>query len=92
MRIEELYNIFLSSDGVSIDTRSIESGQLFFALKGRTFDGNQKAQEAIERGAAYSIVDDASVVESDKYIFWTDIQNFRFTECKHNNNYINCTE
>ncbi|MFT4566394.1 MAG: UDP-N-acetylmuramoyl-tripeptide--D-alanyl-D-alanine ligase [Saprospiraceae bacterium] len=73
MRIEELYNIFLSSDGVSIDTRSIQSGQLFFALKGRTFDGNQKAQEAIERGAAYSIVDDASVVENDKYILVTNV-------------------
>ena len=37
--------------GVSIDTRDIKPGDLFIALKGPNFDGNQFAEEALEKGA-----------------------------------------
>ena len=39
-------------DGVSTDTRSITSGDFFFALSGPNHDGNRFARDAIERGAA----------------------------------------
>jgi UDP-N-acetylmuramoyl-tripeptide--D-alanyl-D-alanine ligase len=38
--------------GVSTDTRSLASGDFFFAISGPNFDGNRFAREAIERGAA----------------------------------------
>jgi len=58
MNIAELYSIFLQSKGVNTDTRSITSGQLFFALKGANFNGNTYAIRAIEQGALYAIVDE----------------------------------
>lgn len=42
--------------GVSIDTRSLEPGDLFIALKGPTFDGHDYAGKAIKAGAAASMV------------------------------------
>lgn len=42
--------------GVSIDSRSVEPGDLFIALKGPTFDGHDYAGKAIKAGAAASMV------------------------------------
>lgn len=52
--------IFKQSTGVSTDTRTIQKGNLFFALKGTSFDGNTHAQKAIDLGASYAIIDDAN--------------------------------
>lgn len=43
--------------GVSTDSRSIERGQLFFALRGPRFDGHAYAAAALERGAAGVVVE-----------------------------------
>lgn len=40
------------ADGVSIDTRTLEPGDLFVAIEGPNFDGHAFAAEAFERGAA----------------------------------------
>ena len=49
---------FLSSTGISTDTRKIEKGNLFFALKGPNFNANILAKEALEKGASYAVIDD----------------------------------
>lgn len=56
MEIKELYTIFLKCGSVSTDSRSISGGELFFALKGENFDGNEYAVKALEKGAAYAVV------------------------------------
>ena len=43
-------------DGVSTDTRSLRSGELFVALRGPNFDGHDYLQVAQERGAAGALV------------------------------------
>ena len=43
--------------GYSIDSRTLEPGQLFFALRGPRFDGHQFVSQAIERGAAGAVVE-----------------------------------
>jgi len=43
---------------ISTDTRKIERGNLFFALKGENFNGNSYAVSAIEKGASVVIVDE----------------------------------
>ncbi len=53
MRIESIYELFIQSMGVSTDTRKIEIGSIFFALKGDNFNGNSFANQAIEQGAIY---------------------------------------
>jgi UDP-N-acetylmuramoyl-tripeptide--D-alanyl-D-alanine ligase len=45
---------------VSTDTRSIEPGDTFVALRGERFDGNDFAAEAVRRGAALLVTDDAA--------------------------------
>ena len=42
----------LTFEGVSIDSRSIEPGQAFFAISGDNFDGHDYALAAIEKGAS----------------------------------------
>ena len=56
MTIQELYNIFRKCTGVATDSRQIHGGELFFALKGENFDGNDYALKALEAGAAYAVV------------------------------------
>lgn len=51
-------------DSVGTDSRSIDAGQLFVAIKGENFDGNTFAAEAIEKGAAAAMVSDAATAAS----------------------------
>lgn len=57
MTIQHIYNIFKSCSCVTTDSRAIKGGELFFALKGENFDGNEYALKALEAGAAYAVVD-----------------------------------
>jgi len=43
--------------GYSIDTRTLQAGELFFALRGPNHDAHAHVQEAFERGAAAAIVE-----------------------------------
>lgn len=56
MEIKELYSIFVKCGDVTTDSRKISGGELFFALKGENFDGNEYAAKALEAGAAYAVV------------------------------------
>ncbi|TXI32275.1 MAG: UDP-N-acetylmuramoyl-tripeptide--D-alanyl-D-alanine ligase [Niabella sp.] len=58
MKISELYSIFLQYPQVQTDTRKLNKGDLYFALKGPNFNGNQFAKNAIEAGASYAIIDE----------------------------------
>ena len=46
--------------GVSIDSRSIGSGQLFIALRGQRVDGHEYLAQALERGASAVLVESSS--------------------------------
>lgn len=62
-----------SMDGVSTDTRTIETGNLFLALKGENFDGHAFLKKACEEGASGVILSDASFaaeVPSDVSVFF----------------------
>ena len=43
--------------GVSVDTRTIKRGNIFFALRGRHFDGHNFVEEAFQKGASFSVVE-----------------------------------
>lgn len=58
MGITELYNEFINSSGVSTDTRKIRQGSIYFALKGENFNGNEFAEEALQKGASKAVVDE----------------------------------
>lgn len=73
MELSTLYSEFLSSDGISIDTRSIRDNQIFFALPGERVDGNLFAHRAIEKGARLAVVSDQELANKNpKCIFFRD--------------------
>ncbi|SFO72808.1 UDP-N-acetylmuramoyl-tripeptide--D-alanyl-D-alanine ligase [Algoriphagus ornithinivorans] len=65
MNIAILYQLFLKSTGVSTDTRKIDPGNIFFALKGPNFNANEFASKALEMGASAVVVDEAAYFEED---------------------------
>ncbi|MGI8634681.1 MAG: UDP-N-acetylmuramoyl-tripeptide--D-alanyl-D-alanine ligase, partial [Segetibacter sp.] len=71
MTIEQLYEIFLQFPSIQTDTRKSKAGDLFFALSGPNFNGNNFALKAIEAGAAYAIVD-RNIVNSSGQILKVD--------------------
>lgn len=50
-----------SATGVSIDTRTLQPGDLFVALQGPNFDGHDFLEAAYEKGAAASLVQRAPI-------------------------------
>ncbi len=70
---EELYTIFINCGKVSTDTRKIEPGSMFFALKGANFNGNQFAADALEKGAAYAVIDEAEFQQGEQFLLVDDV-------------------
>ena len=56
MEIISIYNKFKQCGVVTTDSRTLRGGEMFFALKGENFDGNEYALKALEAGAAYAVV------------------------------------
>jgi UDP-N-acetylmuramoyl-tripeptide--D-alanyl-D-alanine ligase len=69
--MENLFQLFYQSSGVSTDTRKIKQDSLYIALKGENFDGNTFADKAIELGAKYAIVDNKDFA-NESTIFHVD--------------------
>ena len=64
MEIISIYNKFKECGIVTTDTRTLKGGEMFFALKGENFDGNEYALKALELGARYAVVNKSSAVAS----------------------------
>ena len=45
--------------GVSIDSRSLKSGDIFWAIKGDKFDGHNYVVDSIKKGASALVIEDA---------------------------------
>ncbi len=73
MKIEQLHRLFLQYPTICTDTRKISPNSLFFALKGVNFDANDFAQQAIENGCRYAIVDKKSLAGDECYILVDDV-------------------
>ena len=46
--------------GYSIDSRTVNPGELFFAIKGPRFDGHQFVAQAFQKGAAAAVIESGS--------------------------------
>ena len=64
MDIKELYELYRQHPYITTDSRDCPEGSIFLALKGETFDGNQFAVQALQKGCAYAIVDNPAVLEN----------------------------
>ena len=73
MNIEEIYKIYLEYPSVQTDTRKLNSGDIYFALKGENFNGNHFVSQAFEKGANYCVVDEVEYQINDKCILVEDV-------------------
>ena len=64
MQIIDIYNKFKECGSVTTDSRTLKGGEMFFALKGENFDGNEYALKALEDGAKYAVVNADSAAAS----------------------------
>ena len=73
MEIAALYSIFLQYPSVQTDTRKLQKGDLYFALKGPSFNGNLFAKQALELGAAFAIIDEPAGFEDERLLYTDDV-------------------
>lgn len=73
MKIQELYTHFLKHPIVCTDTRDIQPGAIFFALKGANFNGNQFAEQALQAGCSLVVIDEAKFKKDDHYFLVEDV-------------------
>ena len=79
-----------NSYGVSIDSRTIEKGDLFFALSGPNFDGHGYVKSALDAGAAGVVVSkNVEGVSGDKLIIVEDVMEALIALGKAGRNRVN---
>ena len=71
--IPTLYSIFQQHPLVSTDSRQLPPGCIFFALKGDNFDGNKFAEQALEKGAAYAVIDNPDYHANERCLLVPDV-------------------
>lgn len=72
MDIKELYKLYQQHPCITTDSRNCPEGSIFLALKGTSFNGNQFAQAALEKGCSYAIVDEKEFQTDSRIILVDD--------------------
>ncbi|WP_243349428.1 UDP-N-acetylmuramoyl-tripeptide--D-alanyl-D-alanine ligase [Parabacteroides sp. FAFU027] len=72
MNIKSLYELYKKHPVVTTDSRNCPDSSIFIALKGDTFNGNEYAQQAIDKGCAYAIVDEVEYANDSNIILVDD--------------------
>lgn len=72
METAELYKIYQKCGVITTDSRDCPAGSLFIALKGASFNGNKFALQALEKGCAYALVDEAEYATDKRCILVDD--------------------
>lgn len=88
MKIEELHQLFLNSNGINTDTRKTKPEQLFFALKGENFNGNTFASKALEKGASYAVIDEEKFNLRENYILVKNVLETLQNLASYHRNYL----
>lgn len=70
---ETLFQHFKKYPYISTDSRKVMSGSIFFALKGENFDGNTYANDALDKGAAYAVIDNPKVYRDEFTLLVPDV-------------------
>lgn len=84
MKIDQLYSLFRKHSRIVTDSRKMEQGCLFFALKGDHFNGNDFAAQALAGGAAFAVLDEKQPFEDQRLIYVDDVlQTLQQLACHH---------
>lgn len=83
MKSQELYPYYKNSTGISIDTRTLEKGNLFFAIKGENFDGNLYTNKALSAGASFAVIDDPNKMGPNCILVDDCLKSLQELSCYH---------
>lgn len=86
---ERLYDYYQENPVISTDTRNISPGCIFFALKGNLFNANEFAAQAIEKGAAYAVVDEEKYATNNQCLLVEDVLNTLQDLARHHRKKLN---
>ncbi len=73
MLMDRLYALYKQYPKVQTDTRALAPKELFFALKGPSFNGNLFAKKALEMGAAAVVIDEPIGIERENIFLVQDV-------------------
>ncbi len=89
---EQLYTLFLKHPSICTDTRKLETGSIFFALSGPSFNGNAFASQAIEGGCSFAVIDDPAYQNGEQFLLventLTALQNLATYHRRHLNVHV----
>ena len=71
--IQRIFEQFLIARSVTTDTRKINPGDIFFALKGGNFNGNTFAAKALEMGASMVVIDEPQQPHDERMVLVDDV-------------------
>ena len=71
--IQRIFEQFLNVRSVTTDTRKINQGDIFFALKGGNFNGNTFAAKALEMGASMVVIDEPQQPHDERMVLVDDV-------------------
>ncbi len=91
--VEKLYELYLSHPHICTDSRKVQKGDIFFALRGENFDGNKFALTALAQGAAAVVSDSEEVcLEYEKTKGRFSETERRFDKMKGRKNFFFCRD
>ncbi len=68
--------ILEKSNKVKISSKEINKGDIFLALKGKNFHGNQFINSSLRRGAKYCLTDNKNFAKNSKIIYVNSVINY----------------
>lgn len=71
--VEYVYTHYAPEAGVSIDSRTVTQGVIFWGLPGERVNGGLFAQEALQRGAVLAVVNEEAAIEHDAVVVVPDV-------------------
>lgn len=72
MKIADLHQVFVKSNGIVIDSRKVHQNDFFVAIKGDNFDANIFAKQALDQGALCVVIDNADYYIDQRTILVED--------------------
>lgn len=87
--IEHIYQLYRTGAGICTDTRKLQTGDIFFALKGPNFNANKFAAQAVEGGAQVAVVDEDHGFAGEQYIMVADVLSFLQQLATHHRRQLN---
>jgi UDP-N-acetylmuramoyl-tripeptide--D-alanyl-D-alanine ligase len=73
MSIAALYELYLQHPHVQTDTRKLQPGEMYFALKGPSFNGNNFAAQALAAGASVAVIDEPQPITDPRLVLVPDV-------------------